>query len=84
MDFNSYTNNLPYSNSKGDREANLAYRAEDRRLTEKFKNDLFEDLGVENHPKREKLYELARDTASGEGLERLYEVACDFVELMNL
>lgn len=62
---------------------NLEHQAEDRRLSEKFKNDLFEDLGVESHPKREMLYELA-GKHSGGGKRRLYEVACDLYGLTDL
>lgn len=50
-------------------------------IDDQFKQDLFEELGVENHPKRDKLYELAKEHSSGTYNE-IYYSADEFSELM--
>lgn len=48
-----------------------------------FKNDLFEELNITNHPKREKLFELAWEHGHGAGLDDVVSYAEDFVELIR-
>jgi len=86
MHFSSYINSLPYIT--GDRSLDAvtkkAYRAENARISAKFKHDLFEDLGISDHPKRERLFELAQEHSGGTGRECVYNIAVDLVDLMDL
>jgi hypothetical protein len=86
MNFYSYTNNLPYPMGPAlvVKEARMAHRVETARLKEKFKNDLFEDLGISDHPKRERLFELAQEHGDGNGLEYVYNTALDLLDLLDL
>jgi hypothetical protein len=86
MDFYSYTNKLPYpmGPALAVKETKMAYRVETTRLREKFKNDLFDDLGISDHPKRERLFELAQEHGDGNGLEYVYNTALDLLDLMDL
>ncbi len=64
------------------RAARAAYNAETARLTELFKQDLFEDLGIENNPKRDKLYSIAWDKGHSAGFSEVYSEAEDLVDLI--
>jgi hypothetical protein len=46
-----------------------------------FKHDLFADLGLKDHPKAEKLYQIAWDRGHSSGLENVY---CEASELAAL
>lgn len=59
------------------------YREEDRRLKELFKSYLFLELGIQDHPKREKLFELAWDHGHSAGYVEVYGYATDFMELLS-
>lgn len=50
---------------------------------EEFKNDLFEELGITNNPKREKLFNKAWEHGHAYGFYEVYNVACDLVELIE-
>lgn len=53
-------------------------------LMMKFKQDLFITLGIESHPKREKLWDKAWEDGRDEGLYHVYIVASELVELMSI
>jgi len=65
------------------RKAKQDYRDEDNRLTELFKIDAFKELGVENHPKKDVLWSLAYDDGHSEGLNGIWYVMLELVELMK-
>ena len=71
-----------------DREAQKSHqvkcRAEESRLYEEFKSDLFEDLGITDNPKREKLFSLAWEIGRSTGYSDVYSVACGLVELIRV
>ncbi len=48
-----------------------------------FKKDLLEDLGITDHPKADKLYDMAWEDVHSAGLEEVYNVALDLVELLS-
>jgi hypothetical protein len=85
MNFDSYTYKLRYPMGSAHvvKETKIAYRAETTRLREKFKNDLFDDLGISDHPKRERLFELAQERGDGNGLEYVYNAALDLLDLID-
>ena len=57
------------------------YRNEENRLYEAFKHDLFEEYGVKDNPKRDKLFNLAWEEGHSSGY---YEVENYFSELVDL
>ena len=50
---------------------------------EEFKKDLFEDLGIEFNPKRDKLYSLAWEKGHSSGFSEVYNYACELVDLIQ-
>lgn len=50
---------------------------------EEFKNDLFKELGIENHPKKDKLFILAWLWGNTYGYQEIYNVAEELVELIK-
>lgn len=61
-----------------------AYKTETRRLTDIFKQDLFEDLGIEVHPLRDKLFSKAWERGHGYGFAEVYSCAEDLMDLLEL
>jgi hypothetical protein len=52
-------------------------------LLAKFKTDLFEDLGIQDHPKKELLYSKAWERGHAHGFAEVYNHACDLAELID-
>lgn len=50
---------------------------------EKFKSDLFEELEIQENPKRELLYRKAYELGHSYGFSEIYCYACDLVELIK-
>jgi hypothetical protein len=50
---------------------------------EEFKNDLYEEFGVSDNPKRHKAYEYAWENESSYGLSKVHEVFGQLVELIE-
>lgn len=63
--------------------ARMDYCQKENELYSQFKNDLFEELGISNHPKREKLYSLASEYGASEGLNSVFSYAEDLVDLIR-
>jgi hypothetical protein len=80
---NCYRTSLPYFTSKGNPEGAKAYRESERYLAECFKKDLFEDLGITDNPKAEKLYLIAYDLGHSSGYSEVYGYAQDLVDLIR-
>ena len=68
----------------GLQQARMEYGAEDRRIAEQFKADLFETLGISRHPMREKLYSKAWSDGHASGYQEVFNCAQDLVELIEL
>lgn len=66
------------------KEARDAYGAETARLTEVFRQDLFEDLGITNHPMRDKLFSKAWEDGRAHGFSEVYHCACNLIDLIEL
>lgn len=59
------------------------YDAESAKLHQEFKNDLFEEFGVSDNPKRFKCFDLAWEHGHSSGYEEVYNYFCDFVDLIR-
>jgi hypothetical protein len=59
------------------------YSDESARLYQEFQNDLFEDYGVSDNPKRFKCFELAWEHGHSSGYSEVYNYFGDFVELIE-
>lgn len=82
MDFSKYDNALPYFSKRENPEGCKAYLAEEARIYEQFKQDLFNDLGIEDNPKRELLFSKAWERGHSAGYHEVYSVAQDLVDLI--
>jgi hypothetical protein len=81
MNFNSYKNSLPYGEYKSpEREA---WAKEEGRLSQLFFDDMAEDLGYTNHPKRSKFETICWQKGHSSGYSEVYNVALDFIDLIN-
>ena len=78
-----YNHKLPYSSPREDREACAAYRTESTRLRNQFQIDAMAELGLTNHPKAERLFEIAWDNRHSEGYRGVYEEMEELSELMT-
>ena len=78
-----YKTKLPYASSTVNPKVNKAYWEDQRRFTEQFKKDLFEELGITNNPKAEKLYSISYDLGHSSGFSEVYNYAQDLVELIQ-
>ena len=59
------------------------YSDESAKLYQEFQNDLFEDYGVTDNPKRFKCFELAWEHGHSSGLEEVYGYFGDLVVLIQ-
>lgn len=59
------------------------YNAEESRLYEEFQQDLFEDYGVSDNPKRFKCFTLAWERGHSSGYSEVHGVFGDLVELIK-
>lgn len=60
-----------------------AYHAAEQAVYDKFKNDVFADLGISDNPRRQVLFSKAWERGHSSGLQEIYNVACDLVELIE-
>lgn len=76
----AYENKAPYSHDRAVREA---WRAEDERIKQQFRQDLAAEHGVTGHPKEPKLFDLAWEHGHASGFNEVSIYYCDFVELLK-
>lgn len=62
--------------------ARREYAKRSRELHEMFKQHLFDELGISDNPKREKLFSKAWEMGHSSGLSEVYSVAEEIVELI--
>lgn len=55
-----------------------------QRIMAEFKRDLFEELGIANHPMREKLYSKAWENGHSSGFQEVYNCALNLVDLIEV
>lgn len=85
-----YCNTLPFP-SRNDaaitieqyKQMRETYKDETKRLNDKLKHDLFVEFGVEEHPKREKCWDLAWEYGHSNGLSEVCLYFEDFVQLLK-
>lgn len=77
MNFEKYLNTLPYN-----KEVRKEYHTETVRLVKLFKQDFFEELGIENNPKKEILFQKAWDMGHSSGYQSVLDIGEDLVELI--
>lgn len=78
-----YKNKLPYESRSKNPEAYKAYIEEDARVLTKFRADVLADLGLTNHPKANKLYDLAWERGHSSGYYEVYGNALDLATLLE-
>jgi len=64
------------------RKARVAHQKEANRLYDEFKNDIFEEFGVADNPKRWQCFEIASDWNNGsdkEGIYNKFEILVDLI-----
>lgn len=76
MDWSRYTNSIPYEPHN-----RAAWKEEERRLRDIFKQDAFQELGIAGHPKRDLLFQISWDRGHSNGYS---EVWCEMQELVEL
>jgi hypothetical protein len=70
-------------NEEGYKAHQKQYGEETHKLHEEFVNDLFEEFGVSDNPKRHKAFHLAWEKGHTNGLEEVYNQFYDLVELIK-
>ncbi len=70
-------------NEEGYKAHQKQYGEETHKLHEEFVNDLFEEFGVSDNPKRHKAFDLAWEKGHANGLEEVYNQFYDLVELIK-
>lgn len=60
-----------------------AYQEETIRVNALFKQDVFDDLGISDNPKRELLWSKAYERGHSAGMHEVYLIADDLVELIR-
>lgn len=78
MNFDDYTNSIPYS-----QETRGEYQAEEARLRAQFKADALEDLRLTGHPKADKLMAIAWDMGHSSGYQEVYNYAAELAPLLE-
>lgn len=61
-----------------------AWSAEEERVVNLFKQDLFIELGITYHPLRKKLYAMAWERGHANGLTEVFNCAVNLVDLMEI
>jgi len=85
MNFEDYKNNLPYPSDSTPESFmhRVAYDAEDSRIVAKFKEDFFNELDIQNNPKKELLFLTCNDRGHSGGYRGIMNCGYDFVELIK-
>ncbi len=72
-----------FVNEESYKEQRTKWNVENARLHTEFKEDIFGEFGVQNHPKRERVFELAWDRGHSSGFSEVYLVFEELVELIK-
>jgi len=80
---NAYESKLPFpnGNSLEDIQARKDYCADEARLTEEFRQEALEDVGLKGHPKADKAFAMAWERGHANGL---HEVFCELQGLAEI
>lgn len=83
MDYTKYEHKLPYFPRRENLEGYIAWFNEDRAIYEMFKQDLFNELGITDNPKREKLFSVVWENGHAYGYSEVFNKSLDLVELID-
>lgn len=78
-----YKTKLPYVAHKDDPEAYYKYHEDQNRLLKEFEHDLFEELGIQNNPKRYRLYSIAWSLGHSSGYSEVLSYAAELCPLIE-
>lgn len=76
-----HPNKRDIPNVESYKEATKEYRLESKRLINLFKSDALEELGISNHPKGDKLFELC--LGNGGGYYEIWNLMQEWSELLT-
>jgi hypothetical protein len=76
MDFDKYKNDVYYGSL-------TLWLAEQDRLIELFKQDLFKELNIQNHPSKDKFFKFAWKYGVKNGHQGVYDCAKDFLSAIG-
>lgn len=82
MDYTKYEHKLPFAFHTQEKDVWKAYNDEECYLVEMFKQDLFNELGIADNPKREKLFAIAWENGHSSGYSEVFNEAIDLVDLI--
>ena len=85
MNFDKYTNRLPWPDRKdpnGD-SLRVAYKAEEARTNDLFKADLLAECGLTDHPKADIFFSKCWEMGHGSGLREVFIIAQDLEDLLK-
>jgi hypothetical protein len=71
------------TDEEGYKKAQLEYREEDQRLYTEFQDDIFEEFGVVDNPKRFKAFSYAWEAGHAGGYANVHSMFADIVELIR-
>lgn len=78
-----YANKLPYVTRRTDKVVYEAYRAEEVRLYNSFKEEALEDVGLENHPKKELIFSKAWADGHANGYHEVFVHLVDLTDFVR-
>lgn len=81
MDYGRYVNPLPHGKHRTPERD--AYQRRQCELEESFKRDLFAELDIASHPKREVLYEIAWSLGHAYGYAEVFSIASQLEPLLR-
>lgn len=83
MNWDAYKTTVPYAKFDKNPEAFQLWIDDVVQKESKFKADLFDELGILNHPKRELLFDKAYKLGHANGFNEVFNYALDLVELIE-
>jgi hypothetical protein len=81
MDFDKYINLLPYDNYRTD--VGYLWRKEQNKLKQSFFDDMAEELGYTDNPKRKVFEEIVWSRGHSAGYKDVYEEAIEILPLIK-
>jgi hypothetical protein len=82
MDFEKYVHKLPYGTKKDSPEVYQAYQEEAARLFAAFYEDALKEVGLTDHPKAAKAFNLAYQQGHANGFNEIFLHLCDIANVL--
>lgn len=83
MDYTKYKHKLPFALKSVKPDVYAAFVEEEQQIYDVFKQDLFNELGIADNPKRDKLFAIAWEYGHSSGYSEVYNYADELVDLIN-